>query len=315
MFRQGEPATNEGKLAFNSEYSFNDAAEFYSFGGYSKRRGETAAFYRASNASNNIAALNPNGYLPLIKGSLEDTSLVVGLRGLLAYDSALRPVGQLRQEPIRAQHRNHQHLPGSGHAAQVRQRHLSNDQKQVSLDLSREFDVGLLPYPVSVAFGGEYLRQGYEIEAGEPASYYQSGSSGLGGFREADAGSSSRHNWAQYLDLETNFTEELSASAAVRRSRDSSDFGSNVERLAVGALRFHPAGGLARAVFPTVSAHRPSAQQNFAFTSSRLIGSEIREAGTFPASRPGVAAPAWRRGPEGREIAQLQPRPGTGARR
>ncbi|MEA1146332.1 hypothetical protein, partial [Klebsiella pneumoniae] len=46
----------------------------------------TAAFYRASNASNNIPALNPNGYLPLIKGNLEDTSLVVGLRGLLAYD-------------------------------------------------------------------------------------------------------------------------------------------------------------------------------------------------------------------------------------
>ena len=33
VFRQGEPATNEGKLQFNSEYSFNDAAEFYSFGG------------------------------------------------------------------------------------------------------------------------------------------------------------------------------------------------------------------------------------------------------------------------------------------
>ena len=82
VLRQGEPATNEGKFQFNSEYAFNDAAEFYTFGGYSKRRGETAAFYRASNASNNIPALNPNGYLPLIKGNLEDTSLVVGLRGL-----------------------------------------------------------------------------------------------------------------------------------------------------------------------------------------------------------------------------------------
>ena len=86
VFRQGEPATNEGKFQFNAEYAFNDAAELYTFGGYSKRRGETAAFYRASNASNNLPALNPNGYLPLIKGNLEDTSLVVGLRGLLAYD-------------------------------------------------------------------------------------------------------------------------------------------------------------------------------------------------------------------------------------
>ncbi|MFP3700737.1 hypothetical protein SB758_35260, partial [Burkholderia sp. SIMBA_013] len=29
VFRQGEPATNEGKFQFNSEYAFNDAAEFY----------------------------------------------------------------------------------------------------------------------------------------------------------------------------------------------------------------------------------------------------------------------------------------------
>ncbi|RMU25918.1 TonB-dependent siderophore receptor [Pseudomonas avellanae] len=69
VFRQGEPETHEGKLQYNAEYSFNDAAEFYSFGGYSKRRGETAAFYRPSNASNNIAAIYPNGYLPLIHGT------------------------------------------------------------------------------------------------------------------------------------------------------------------------------------------------------------------------------------------------------
>lgn len=86
VFRQGEPQTHEGKLQYNAEYSFNDAAEFYSFGGYSKRRGETAAFYRPSNASNNIAAIYPNGYLPLINGTLEDTSLVAGLRGELADD-------------------------------------------------------------------------------------------------------------------------------------------------------------------------------------------------------------------------------------
>lgn len=53
--RQREP--EECKLEFNSEYRFNDAAEFYTFGGYSKRRGETAAFCRASNASNNNRAI------------------------------------------------------------------------------------------------------------------------------------------------------------------------------------------------------------------------------------------------------------------
>ncbi len=183
VFRQGEPATNEGKFQFNSEYSFNDAAEFYTFGGYSKRRGETAAFYRASNASNNIPALNPNGYLPLIKGNLEDTSLVVGLRGLLAYDWHYDLSANYGKNQYALSTETINTSLGLATPRKFDNGTLSNDQKQVSLDLSREFDVGWLPYPVSVAFGGEYLHQGYEIEAGEPASYFQTGSSGLGGFR------------------------------------------------------------------------------------------------------------------------------------
>ena len=123
VFRQGEPATDQGKLFLNSAYSFSDAAEFYAFGGYSKTRGETAAFYRASNASNNIPALNPNGYLPLIRGDVEDTSLAVGLRGLLADDWHYDVSVNYGKKPVPDRYRNHQHLAGPGHAAQVRQRH------------------------------------------------------------------------------------------------------------------------------------------------------------------------------------------------
>ncbi|MDE2034351.1 MAG: TonB-dependent receptor plug domain-containing protein, partial [Pseudomonas sp.] len=188
VFRQGEPATDQGKLFLNSEYSFSDAAEFYAFGGYSKTRGETAAFYRASNASNNIPALNPNGYLPLIRGDVEDTSLAVGLRGLLAYDwhydvsvNYGKNQYQIGTETINTS-------LGLATPRKFDNGTLVNDQKQLSLDLSREFSLGWLPYPVSVAFGGEYLDQGYQIKAGDPASYYQTGSSGLGGFRDSDAG-------------------------------------------------------------------------------------------------------------------------------
>ncbi|MDY7536084.1 TonB-dependent receptor [Pseudomonas sp. Bout1] len=282
VFRQGEPATNQGKLFLNSEYSFSEAAEVYAFGGYSKTRGETAAFYRASNASNNIAALNPNGYLPLIRGDVEDTSLAVGLRGLLAYDwhydvsvNYGKNQYQIGTETINTS-------LGLATPRKFDNGTLVNDQKQVSLDLSREFSLGWLPYPVSVAFGGEYLDQGYQIKAGEPASYYQTGSSGLGGFRDSDAGTSTRHNWAQYLDLETNFTEKLSASAAVRHE-DYSDFGSNVSGSLSARYDFTPQVALRGSVSNGFRA--PSlAQQNFAYTSSQLIGNTIQEAGTFPAN-------------------------------
>ncbi|NWC68379.1 TonB-dependent receptor [Pseudomonas sp. P7758] len=282
VFRQGEPATDQGKLFLNSEYSFSDAAEFYAFGGYSKTRGETAAFYRASNASNNIPALNPNGYLPLIRGDVEDTSLAVGLRGLLAYDwhydvsvNYGKNQYQIGTETINTS-------LGLATPRKFDNGTLVNDQKQLSLDLSREFSLGWLPYPVSVAFGGEYLDQGYQIKSGDPASYYQTGSSGLGGFRDSDAGTSTRHNWAQYLDLETNFTEKLSASAAVRHE-DYSDFGSNVSGSLSARYDFTPQVALRGSVSNGFRA--PSlAQQNFAYTSSQLIGNTIQEAGTFPAN-------------------------------
>ncbi|WP_371355979.1 TonB-dependent receptor plug domain-containing protein [Pseudomonas chlororaphis] len=281
VFRQGEPETEEGKFQLNSAYSFNDATELYGFGGYSKRRGETAAFYRASNASNNNRVLHPNGYLPLINGTLQDTSLVVGLRGELLdnwhYDLSAnygKNTYELRTKTINTSlGLNTPHSFDNGT--------LTNDQRQLSLDLSREFSLGWLPYPVSVAFGTEYLRQGYQIEAGQPESYYQTGSSGLGGFRDSDAGSSSRHNFAQYLDLETHFTDKLAVSAAVRHE-DYSDFGSNVSGSLSARYDFTPRVALRGSV--STGFRAPSlAQQNFTFTSSQLIGNTIQESGTFAA--------------------------------
>ncbi|MFZ4966496.1 TonB-dependent receptor plug domain-containing protein [Pseudomonas sp. Mn2068] len=282
VFRQGEPSTNEGKLQFNSAYSFNDAAELYSFGGYSKRRGETAAFYRASNASNNIPAIFPNGYLPLIHGNLEDTSLVVGLRGLLADDWHYDLSANYGKNQYELSTETINTSLGLNSPRKFDNGTLSNDQRQLNFDLSREFNLGWLPYPVSVAVGAEYLRQGYQISAGQPESYYQTGSSGLGGFRAADAGSYSRHNFAQYLDLETNFTEKLSASAAVRHE-DYSDFGSNVSGSLSARYDFTPQVAVRGSISNGFRA--PSlAQQNFTYTSSQLIGPTIQEAGTFAAN-------------------------------
>ncbi|AKT31231.1 TonB-dependent receptor [Pseudomonas syringae pv. actinidiae] len=281
VFRQGEPETHEGKLQYNAEYSFNDAAEFYSFGGYSKRRGETAAFYRPSNASNNIAAIYPNGYLPLIHGTLEDTTFVAGLRGELVDDWHYDLSANYGKNSYELRTKTINTSLGLNTPRSFDNGTLTNDQKQLSLDLSREFNATWLPYPVSVAFGAEYLRQGYQIEAGQAESYFQTGSSGLGGFRAADAGSYLRHNFAQYLDVETNLTEKLGVSAAVRHE-DYSDFGSNVSGSLSARYDFTPQVALRGSV--STGFRAPSlAQQNFTFTSSQLIGSTIQEAGTFPA--------------------------------
>lgn len=226
--------------------------------------------------------LHPNGYLPLINGTLQDTSLVLGLRGELLdnwhYDLSAnygKNTYELRTKTINTSlGLDTPHAFDNGT--------LTNDQRQLSLDLSREFSLGWLPYPVSLAFGTEYLHQGYQIEAGQPESYYQTGSSGLGGFRDSDAGSSSRHNFAQYLDLETHFTDKLAVSAAVRHE-DYSDFGSNVSGSLSARYDFTPRVALRGSV--STGFRAPSlAQQNFTFTSSQLIGNTIQESGTFAAN-------------------------------
>ena len=50
----------------------------------------------------------------------------------------------------------------------------SADQLLANLDFSREFEVGLAG-PLNVAFGAEFRREGYQIEAGEPDSYLDGG--------------------------------------------------------------------------------------------------------------------------------------------
>ncbi|WAH56805.1 TonB-dependent receptor [Pseudomonas silvicola] len=282
VFRQGEPATKDGKLFFNSEFDLNDNAQLYSFGGYSHRTGETAAFYRASNASNNLAALYPNGYLPLIRGTLEDTSLVVGVRGQWLDDWHYDLSANYGKNSYEINTRTINTSLGLATPTHFYNGTLENDQKQLSLDLSREFRLGWLANPVSLSVGTEYLDQDYQIKSGDPASYYQTGSSGLGGFRDTDAGSYNRHSVAEYLDLETDFTDKLSGSAAVRRE-DYSDFGANTTGALSARYAFTPQVALRGSI--STGFRAPSlAQQNFTYTSSQLIGNTVQEAGTFPAN-------------------------------
>lgn len=283
VFRQGEPANDNLKLFLNSQLELNDQAQLYTFGGYRKTHGETAGFYRASNNSGNVASIYPNGFLPLIDGTLEDSSLTAGVRGDLGnqwrYDLS---AGYGRNDyTIGTRSLNAALFADTGSTPlHFNNGKLTSDQQQVSLDISRDFDIRGLAAPLSVAFGAEYLNQGYEIKAGDWQSYYRSGSQGYAGFRDADSGNWSRHSFAQYLDLETNLTDKLAVSAAARHE-DYSDFGANMSGSLAGRYDFTPKVALRGSISSGFRA--PSlAQQHFASTSSQLIDGVIQEAGIFP---------------------------------
>ncbi|QLF93608.1 TonB-dependent receptor [Pseudomonas sp. ABC1] len=284
-FRQGEPSSENGKLFLNGAYQFG-GHELYAFGGYRKTRGESAAFFRRDNDAGNtgnVAAIYPNGFLPLIKGDLQDTSFSTGLRGDLAGDwhyDLSASYGRNKHEVSTRTLNRSLWLDTGSTPLSFDNGTLTNEQKLVNLDISRDFELSWLPYPLSVAFGAEYLHQGYEIEAGDWQSYYGFGASGLSGFRDSDSGDWTRHNLAQYLDLETNLTDRFGVSFALRRE-DYSDFGSNLSGALAGRFDFTPRVALRGSI--STGFRAPSlAQQHFTNTSTQLINGQIVDAGTLP---------------------------------
>ncbi|SDB87890.1 iron complex outermembrane recepter protein [Acinetobacter boissieri] len=280
-FRYGDPKQESVKIALNSEYDLSDNATLYGFATYSRKDAESAAFYRLSTSSSNILALYPNGYLPLIFGQSEDLAAVVGVKGDLAdwrYDVSAdfgRNKYQVRTDTINVStYKDFGYTPTRFYNGA-----LINDQTVINLDLSRDFDIKGLSGPLTFSTGAQYLNQNYQIKAGDPNSYYKTGSSGLAGFRDVDAGKWSRDNIAAYLDLDASITEKLSGSLAYRHEYYN-DFGHADN----GAL------SLRYAVNPTIafrgnfsSGFRvPSlAQSNYTQTSSQLVNQSIVEAGTF----------------------------------
>ena len=148
--------------------------------------------------------------------------------------------------------------------------------------MSKEFEISAFASPLNVAFGAQYLNQQYQIKAGNPASYYKSGSSGLSGFRQADAGKWTRDSYAGYLDLETDITQKLSASTAYRYEKYD-DFGDTNN--ASLSLRYKLIPQVAVRGSVSTGFRAPSlAQQYFTQTSSQLVNGQFVEAGTFPSS-------------------------------
>lgn len=283
-FRFGDPKSDEVKLAVNAGYNISDAAELYGFSTYSHRNAETGSFYRLSNATNNIPAIYPNGFLPLIQAELDDVSAVAGVKGVFGdwhYDSSINY--GLNTYDVDTKTVNVDLYADTGTTPLgFHNGKLKNEQTSVNLDFSREIPISILANPLNVAFGAQYLNQRYKISAGDPASYYRSGSTGLGGFRQADAGEWSRDSYAGYLDLETDITDKLSASGAYRHEYYD-DFGNTDNASLSLRYQIHPA--LAVRATAATGFRAPSlAQQHFAQTTSQLVNGAITEAGTFPAN-------------------------------
>ena len=107
------------------------------------------------------------------------------------------------------------------------------------LDMSKEYDVGMAG-PMTVALGGEYRKETYEIKPGDAASRYKEGSQSYPGFQLTDAGHHSRKSYAVYGDVALSPSEPVKLDIAARYEHFS-DFGDTFIVKATGRYDFNDA--------------------------------------------------------------------------
>lgn len=281
----GNGDVDDFALFINSGYFINEDTEFYAFGSYSTREGEGGGFYRRAQDSRNILSIYPDGFLPVITSDIIDYSVATGLRGNIgdySYDvSAVYGSDEFQFGVINSLNTSY----GPTSQTEFDAGTLTYDQLTLNADFNNEIDVSLFDSSLNVAFGFEYREEGYQIEAGELASYDKgtfdgaAGSQVFPGFTPASASDNSRNNVSAYIDLEADITEIWNLTVAAR-FEDYSDFGSTVNGKIANrvtltddlALRFSASTGFRAPSLP---------QQFFTSVSTVFVDGIPTETGTF----------------------------------
>lgn len=297
----GNGNVEDFSVFYNAGYELTNNAELYSFGSYSKREGEGGGFYRLARDDRNVTEIYPDGFLPVITSDINDFSLALGVKGFVSewnYDvSAVYGLDDFEFGVIDSVNTSY------GPSSQTRfdAGTLTYDQLTLNVDFSREVDVDFLASGLNIAVGAEYRREGYEIQAGEEASYAQgtfgtggavtdpvngpfgsAGSQVFPGFTPESASDNSRHNVSLYVDLEAYITDNWNLTVAARYE-DYSDFGDTLNGKI--ATRYTLTEDLALRASVSTGFRAPSLQQqHFTSVATVFVDGEPTQTGTFAPS-------------------------------
>ncbi|HTK55463.1 MAG TPA: TonB-dependent receptor, partial [Gemmatimonadales bacterium] len=248
----------------------NSGSELYAFGGYSFRRGTGNGYRRYGDGDRTWPEIFPLGYLPEFHPDVTDYSMTGGWRGG-ASGWALDLGGSYGHNDFIYNLRNTLNVslgpcldtpcapggngilgdfddPGIPNQTSFDAGTVSRNELLLAGNASRSFEWGL-PAPVHLALGATWRREGYQIQAGELASYVDGGhlnrdsldapggSQVFAGFAPSDESDSHRTNIGLYADAETNLSPSVLANVAGRYEHYS-DFGSNLSGKL--ALRWQP---------------------------------------------------------------------------
>ena len=283
--RFGDPEVEQYSIYANAGYGLGDSGwELYGFGGYQHRDSTSAATPRINGGTDNnlsaaaLAALYPDGFTPLINVKSEDVTLTEGLRGEVAGWKVDLNLSYGRNKLSFYTRNSGNATYGASSQREFYDGSLTYDQIVTGLDVSKELPLG--EGSINIATGAEYRREGFQIGAGEPASYDRnpnlptpapstlgSGAQGFPGFQPSNRVDVHRSNVSGYLDIEAKPVEALTLGAAVR-GESYSDFGETVNGKLSARYEFAP--WIAVRGTASTGFRAPSLQQQY-FTSTASV--------------------------------------------
>ena len=291
--RYGDPAQLSASVFLNAAKPLNDNWTLYGNASYSDLNSKSAAFFRHATSSNNVAAIYPFGFLPIINAQSKDYSATIGARGAIGEwtsDFSLS-AGENKLDYYTLNSVNTSY--GAASQRDFYDGQLKYDQTVFNADISRPFTISGWASPLTLALGLEARQEKYAIAAGEVQSYALgpittggagAGAQGFSGFQPANVVDVDRNNVGVYADVAADITDRFSFDAAIR-AENYSDFGDNVSGKL--AARYKLTDSLAVRGSVSTGFRAPSlAQQYFTSTASVFIPADgsIVQTGTFPAS-------------------------------
>ncbi len=307
VWRYGDADLREQSVFLNAEKALkpDGALTFYAFGGYGLSEAYSNASFRRPADNNNVRAIYPNGFLPFVATDSTNASLAAGLRGRagewdwdLSQSFGGNKLKFFTENTLNATY-------GAASLTKFYNGRVDFAQAVTNLDLKRALETAWSA-PLNVAAGAEYRFDRYRVTAGQVEAYSNGGvrildgpaagavatvgAQGFGGIQPRDEVRTDRSSYSLYAEAESDLTERLRLSTAVR-FEDYSDFGTTVNGKI--AARLGLAAGFAARASASTGFHAPALQQqNFGSTSSRTDANTntIILARLFPVGDPAARA-------------------------
>jgi iron complex outermembrane recepter protein len=235
----GDPAYNLYNFFYNAGYDLGGGVEVYSFGSYSHRNASSYENLRVPSKVSGVTSTGvkyfpfPAGFDPVETLAEDDYSFTGGIKGSMdgwSWDLSTT-YGKDRDGIYTDGSANAQLFPvlAAVSATPIASQRdfydgtFASSEWTTNLDIVKTFDVGAAS-PLNFAFGAEARQNKFEIDAGEPSSYFGGGAQSFTGYDPSNAGVHTRNDYAGYVDLAIDPVKDLHLDLAGRYSHYS-DFG------------------------------------------------------------------------------------------